>query len=97
METTKELYKQKMAAQLAEWSAKLDVLNARADKATAEAKIDILAQTSKLEALKKSAQEQLDKVHASAADTWDTVKTDVGTRWDKLSGEIEAIWEKLQA
>ena len=37
---TRELYRQKYEAQLHEWSAKIDVLKAQADKATAEAKLD---------------------------------------------------------
>jgi hypothetical protein len=37
----RELYKQKASAQLDEWSASLDVLKARAEKLTAQAKIDM--------------------------------------------------------
>jgi hypothetical protein len=95
METTRELHKQKMAAQLDEWSAKLAVLEAKADKATAEAKLELRGQADKLKELKASAQEQLDKLGTAAGDTWDTVKTEVGEQWDKLSGEVEALWAKL--
>jgi uncharacterized protein YjbJ (UPF0337 family) len=92
---TQELYKQKMAAQLEVWSAKLHVLQAKAGKASADAKLEIHGQADKLEALKTSAQAQLDKLQSGAADSWDTVKTDVSHKWDQVSGEIEAIWEKL--
>jgi hypothetical protein len=92
---TRELYKEKMAAQLDVWSAKLHVLQAKASKASADAKLEIRGQADKLEALKSSAQAQLDKLQAEAGDSWDTVKTDVSRKWDQVSGEIEALWEKV--
>jgi hypothetical protein len=95
METTQEAYKQKMEAQIKEWSARLEVLKAKAEKATAEAKLEMHAQAEKLKALEVSAQEHLAKLQASAAGTWDTVKADVTEKWNQVSGAVEAIWAKV--
>jgi len=93
---TRELYKQKMAAQIKVWSTKLDALNAKAEKASADAKIELQAKADELEELRASAQAQMDELSANASDTWDTVKADISERWDKLSGQAEALWEKLR-
>lgn len=95
MESNQDLYKQKMAAQIDVWTAKLEVLEARAGKATADGKVGLRAQADKLAAHKAAAQAQLDKLQASTEDTWDAVRADVGKKWDQLSGEVEAIWDSL--
>jgi|SRR6478609_5093303 len=95
METTKEDYQRKMEAQLKEWSARVDVLKAKADKATANAKIELQEQTEKLKALEVSAREHLVKIEEATATAWNEVKADLTDKWNQVSGAVEALWSRV--
>ncbi len=95
METTKEDYQKKMEAQLDVWSARLDVLKAKADKASAEAKIELQQQTDKLKELQVSAREHLTKLEGATATAWNDVKADVTDKWNQVSGAVEALWSRV--
>ncbi len=93
--TTKEAYKEKMEAQLKQWSVRLEALRAKADKAAASLKVDLLAKAEELKHLEVSAKKQIIEVELAVSDSWQQVKGDIEQTWDQLSGSVEAIWEKL--
>ena len=95
METTKEDYQKKMEAQLKEWGARLEVLKAKAEKATAEAKIELQQHTEKLKALQVTAREHLTKLEGATATAWHEVKADVTDKWNHVSGAVEALWARV--
>lgn len=95
MEMTKDIYKAKMQAQLAEWTARLGVLKAKADQATADARIALLKQHEELQSVEAAAKKQLTEIEQTLADSWQTVKDGVEKKWDQLSGSVEAIWSKV--
>ncbi len=95
METTKEAYKAKMEAQLKIWSARLDGFKAKADKASAEAKVELLKQADELKAFEVSAKKHLAEVETSAAESWQKVKDGFEQTWNQLSGSVEAMWSKI--
>jgi uncharacterized protein YjbJ (UPF0337 family) len=93
---TRELYRQKYEAQIHEWSAKIDVLKAQADKATAEAKLDakptLDALNAKLEAAKAKARE----IGEATDDKWDEVKTGAEHLWSELKASVEGAYDALK-
>ncbi len=95
MDTSKEAYKAKMEAQLKLWSARFDGMKAKADKASAGAKIELLKQVEELKALEGAAKKHIAEVEASATDAWHTAKEGIERRWNQLSGSIEALWNKI--
>jgi DNA uptake protein ComE-like DNA-binding protein len=97
MEMTKEDYQKKMEAQLNEWSARVDVLKAKAEKASATAKIELQEQIEKLKALEVSAREHFTKIQGATATAWNDVKADVTDKWNQVSGAVEALWSRVSS
>jgi hypothetical protein len=95
MDTTKEAYKAKMEAQLADWSARLAVFKARTDKAAADARIGLAKQAEELKTFEATARKHIAEVEASASDGWNTVKGGIEQTWNQLSGSVEALWAKI--
>jgi hypothetical protein len=68
---------------------------ARADKASAEARIGLLKQADSLRAFEASAKKHIAEVEVSAAESWQEVKGGFEQTWNKLNGSIEAMWLKI--
>jgi hypothetical protein len=94
LETNRDDYKAKMEAQLKEWTARLGVLQAKAEKASAETKIKLMAD---LEELKKVEVSGREHVASLAEKTWDEVKTEATEQWNKVAGAFDAIWARVSA
>jgi uncharacterized coiled-coil DUF342 family protein len=77
----KDLYIEKLNAQLKEWSASIDVLKAKADKATADLKIGYYKQLDDLKAKRDSAREKLEDLRTAGDDAWERMTTAVEKAW----------------
>lgn len=95
METTKEMYQHKMAAQLEEWGARIDALEARANKAEASAKRVLNEHASELAKLQDSAKETFEELKAAPAESWTEIKNTVEVKWSQLSSAMEEFWSKV--
>jgi hypothetical protein len=82
----KDLYIEKLNAQLKEWSASIDVLKARADKAAADMKIGYQKQVDDLKAKRDSAQAKVNEL-----------KTAGGAAWERMTAAIEKSWADIKA
>src|SRR5689334_20040992 len=95
MENTRELYKQKYEAQLHEWSAKIEVLQAHADRLTAEAKLDAKPRLDALHAKLDAAKARLQEIAQAADDGWDEVKKGAEQAWDEVKAAVEGAHDAL--
>ena len=95
MESTKEDYRKKMEAQLAEWSARIDVLKAKVAQTAAETKTELHEELEKLRAVETTGKKHLADVEIAAAETWGEVKVEIEKKWNQLHGTVEAIRAKL--
>jgi DNA repair exonuclease SbcCD ATPase subunit len=89
----RQVYQEKLETQLKEWSAKIEGLKARAEKATAERRVELTKQIEKLRGLQESAQARLKKAREVGGEAWEELKTGL----DKTVGEIKTTWEKVAA
>jgi hypothetical protein len=80
----KEVYRQKIEAQLNVWKAELEVLKAKAKLAEADAKIEIQDQVKKLEAKLGEANVKINQLADSTEEAWDVVKDGAETMWANL-------------
>ena len=87
----KDLYIEKLNAQLKEWSASIDVLKAKADKANADLKIAYYKQLDD-ERKRDTARNKIDDLKAAGDDAWERVTTAVEKSW----GDIKAAFDKAQ-
>lgn len=87
----RQAYQEKLETQLKEWSAKIEDLKARAEKATTEARVELNKQVEKMRGLQESAQTRLKEARGAGGEAWEKLKTGL----DKTVGEIKSTWDKV--
>jgi len=81
----------KLEAQLAQWGAKLDLLQADVDLADTEAKIAYHTRVSALKAKYEVAQTRLGELKTAGSEKWETFKDGVEIAWK----DLEAAFQEL--
>lgn len=97
MHNEKHVYQQKIDAKLKEWDAEVDLLKAKGEGLTADAKIEV---DKKIEQLSKTRDElsaYWDEISDKAEDTWDHIKDEAEEKWDKLSKAFSAFKDELKS
>lgn len=80
----RKAYEEKLAAQLEEWNAMVALLKAKADKATATAKIEYFEITEALQRKHDEAKTKLQELRAASDDVWEELKTGAEKAWDDV-------------
>jgi len=93
---SKEAYQQKLQAQLAEWKAETDKLQARADQANADLQIDLNRRVRELQAKQELAKTRLDELRAAGEASWDKLKSGVDKAFHDVGEGIKAASRELQ-
>ncbi len=70
----KEAYREKLEAQMREWSAKIDLLKARADQAEAEAKIEYRNRIEDIRQRKEALQAKFRELQNASDAAWKDIK-----------------------
>lgn len=87
----REVYLEKAHAQIKEWDAKLDLLNAKAEKASADMKIELLEQIETVKQQKTMIKEQLNEIKEAGEDVWEEIKD----KLDSAQGELHELIHKI--
>jgi recombinational DNA repair ATPase RecF len=77
-------YKQKMAAQLKEWSAQIDLFEAKVENAGADMKVRRAEELAKLRAKQRTASEKMQDLEQASTEAWEQVKTTADKIWEDL-------------
>lgn len=93
---TKEAYRQKWEAQFKECDAKLDVLHAKAQKATAEARIRYENELQSLKSKRAAAHKALEELGSRSESAWEDLKDGAEKAWDEMSKAIEKVADRLK-
>jgi hypothetical protein len=93
---SREEYIDKMAAQLKEWSIKIDELESKARAAKADAKTGYEKQIKQLKDQRDAATQKLQELKSSSTEAWDTLKTGAETAWADLQNAVTAAKEKFK-
>jgi hypothetical protein len=88
---TKEAYQKKLQAQLNEWDAKLDQLSAKAQNATADARISYENQLEGLKSKRAAAHKTLEELGKRSENAWEDMKDGAEKVWDEMSKAIENV------
>jgi uncharacterized FlaG/YvyC family protein len=88
----KEAYQEKLEAQLKEWSAKVMELQAKAEMAKADAKIELHKHLQTLLAKEEAAQQKLKILKEAGADAWERAKPDL----EKAIDNLKSAWESIK-
>lgn len=93
----KRIYIEKLQAQIKEWDAKLNLLKAKADNASADVKIKTMKHAEKVKQQKERIEDQLDKLQEAGEDVWEDIKNGLDDAQEELHGLILKIFPKKEA
>lgn len=93
---TREAYKQKYEAQVKEWGAKVDVLKARAEKAEAQAKIDLAPRVTGVEEKYQAAKAKLEHIAHATDDKWNDIKSDADKVWHDFEQAVSGAFAAMK-
>ena len=88
-EKTLDAYKQKVRAQIKEMKAKMQMLEAGAEKNNADMRIKYQKNMSDWESRFKDVETKLDKLSDSAGKSWDNIRSGIDTSMKELRKSIE--------
>ena len=80
----RKAYEEKLDAQLKEWSAQIDLLKAKADKAKAEVKIEYYETIEALQRKQNDARAKLRELKTAGDEAWEDIKTGVEKAWAEV-------------
>lgn len=89
-------YKQKMAAQLKEWSAQIDLLEAKIANAGADAEVKRAKELQELRVKIKSAAQKINEIETSTGEAWEQVKATSDKIWEELKIGVAAAHSKFK-
>ena len=89
----KDAYKQKMAAQLKEWTAQINLLEAKVENAGADMKVKRTEALHGLRAKQRAASEKMQELEKASGDAWEQAKVTA----DKIWGDLKAGVAEAQA
>ena len=88
-------YKQKMAAQLKEWGAQLDLMEAKVENIGAEIKVKRAEEIHELRAKQHAASAKMEELEKSSGEAWKQVKVTADKIWDDLKVGIAEAHSKF--
>lgn len=86
----KEAYQEKLSAQLDEWKAEIDKLDARAQKVEGEIKVEFLNKVDQLRAQQEIASHKLANLQQAGDEAWDDLKAGVDIAWKNLGTAVKS-------
>jgi len=89
-------YKQKMAAQLKEWSAQVDLLEAKLDNVSADLRIKRAEQLHELRARHSVAAEKMKELGKSTGEAWEQAKETADKMWDDFKAGLTDAQSKFK-
>lgn len=95
MELHKE-YKEKMDAQLKEWSAQVKLLEAKMDGFTADMKIMRAEEIQALRAKQHAAADHMKEIGKASGAAWEQVKVTADKMWDDLKSGLSDAQSKFK-
>lgn len=91
-----EAYKQKMAAQLKEWSAQINLMEAKVENAGADLKVRHAEQLDELRAKQRAAAGKMEELEQASSDAWEQIKVAADKAWDDLKTGLADAHDKFK-
>lgn len=91
-----DAYKQKMAAQLKEWSAQIDLLEAKMENIGADMRVKRAKELHELRAKQRAASEKMKELGKSSGAAWEQAKETADKIWDDLKAGIASAQAKFK-
>jgi len=91
-----DAYKQKMAAQLKEWGAQIDLLEAKAENVGADMKLKRAEALHELRAKQHAASEKMKELEKASGEAWEQVKETADKIWEDLKTAVADVHSKFK-
>lgn len=92
----REAYKQKRAAQLQEWSAQINLLEAKVENLSADFKLKRTEAIQSLRAKHQVAANTMKELSMASGDAWDEIKSTADKIWDDLKVGVADVSDKFK-
>mgnify|MGYP001571130324 CR=1 FL=1 len=89
-------YKQKMAAQLKEWSAQINLLEAKLENVGADMRVKRAEELHKLRAKQRAASEKMEELEKASGEAWEQVKETADKIWEDLKTGVADAHSKFK-
>ena len=94
--TDKELYQQKMQAQLDTWKAEVDKLKARASELSADARLEMGKHIETLDSKIEEGKVKLSELALASEEAWPPLKEGMESAWDTLKSAVSDAAAKFK-
>lgn len=94
--STKEAYQKKIQAQLDEWSAEINKLKAKADKAEADAQLEYYKVIEELRFKQEAANSKFEELKETSGDAWEDIKAGMDSAWDSLGDALKSAASRFK-
>jgi chromosome segregation ATPase len=94
--TEKQVFQQKLEAQLKDWDAKLDELKAKTNEAKTELRADYEKQLEILSDKRATAQAKLQELRLRTEDAWEDLKGGTERAWDEMRKALDQIASRFK-
>ncbi|OGS98748.1 MAG: hypothetical protein A3F73_13835 [Gallionellales bacterium RIFCSPLOWO2_12_FULL_59_22] len=91
-----DAYKQKMAAQLKEWDAQIDLLEAKMGNIGADMRVKRAEELHELRAKQRAASEKIKELGKASGAAWEQAKETADKIWDDLKDGITSAHAKFK-
>ncbi|MDP2144761.1 MAG: hypothetical protein Q8J80_11620 [Gallionella sp.] len=91
-----EAYKQKLAAQLNEWDAQINLLEAKIESVSADMRVKRAQELHELRAKQHAASEKMQEFGKASGEAWEQVKETADKIWDDLKVGIAEAQAKFK-
>ncbi|MDO8811754.1 MAG: hypothetical protein Q7J38_06975 [Gallionella sp.] len=89
-------YQQKMSAQLKEWGAQIDLLEAKMENVGADMRIKRAEELQELRAKQHAASEKIKELGKASGEAWEQVKITADKIWDDLKVGVTEAHSKFK-
>ncbi|WP_417728664.1 hypothetical protein [Roseovarius sp.] len=91
----KDAYQAKLHAQLDQWKAEIDKLQAKSREASADMQIKYQEQIKILREKRAEMETEYDKIQAASLEAWKDFKTGTDQAWDNMSKAMKSAWSRF--
>ena len=91
-----DAYPQKMAAQLKEWGAEMNLLEAKLDNLSADLRIKCAEQLHELRAKHRATAEKMKELGKSTGEAWEQAKETADKMWDDFKAGLTDAQSKFR-
>jgi recombinational DNA repair ATPase RecF len=92
----REAYKQKKAAQLKEWGAQINLMEAKLENVGADMQVKRAEQIKALRAQQQEASEKMKELGKATGEAWEQVKVTADKVWDDLKSGVADAHSKFK-